>query len=272
MIYNEDAYYTGYYRNVREIGAIPALVFDTICGLLRDNESGVIANSTLCDLLGITEQGLRKIITKLIDEDYIIKSSAIGRGNKTVYMLTEKGKQSCPFMREKRETRFLKKGNDVSLKGKQSFSLNKELNKELKEREETPTPKKEVMENFNLFCELYPVDPEWAHEKEACERVWWAMDREWKEKIIEQLKNNQRWRLRDHDNPYWYLKDYAGQDAQVNLPFVKNGSAQISRWIKDGKPVCVMMYQEGDWSGCIYCLESDRGIMEKAGAKYLRNM
>ena len=44
MIYNEDAYYTGYYRNVRALGAIPALVFDTICGLIRDNGIGEIAN------------------------------------------------------------------------------------------------------------------------------------------------------------------------------------------------------------------------------------
>ena len=277
MIYNEDAYYTGYARNVREFGggskgSYIALVFDTIAGLIRETGTGEVANSTILDMYGGSAPTLRDAISVLISKGYLDRKSGDGRGNKSVYIITKKGKENCPFMQEKGEKIFPKRGKNFSIKGKESFTLNKELNKELKEREETPTPANLVMEDFLLFCELYPVDPVWSHEKDACERVWSVMENTLREKLLDQLKNGKRWRVRENDNPYWYLKDYTGQDAKVELPFVWNGDKQITRWIQQGEKVIVMLYQEGDKKGCIYCLEKDRGVMEVAGAKYLRNM
>ena len=108
MIRNEDTYYIGYHRNVREMGALPAVTFDTICGLLREDGIGEISNNTLCELLGVTVQGLRKIINKLIEAGYIEIVRGIGRGNNSTYMLTQKGKQSCRLFANKRETMFQK--------------------------------------------------------------------------------------------------------------------------------------------------------------------
>lgn len=284
MIYNEDTYYMGYHKNVRAIGAVPALVFDTICGLLRDpeNETGEIANSTLCDLLGITPQGLRKIISKLIDDGFIMKSTAAGRGNKTLYALTEKGKQCCPFMSEKRETRFPKKGNVVSQKGKRGFPINTELNKELK-KGETPTPIIVEKEKFNgmesmfeEFWKLYPGDPDWSYDKNHCEDVWDRMDPEYQQKLLVQLRSGLRWRDKPNDKPYYYLLDYRGQDVQVELPIMRQGTVKFTQWIadaeKDGEQVCLLWETVGDKRNLVYCLERDRKLCEASGLQFLRNM
>lgn len=134
MIYNEETYYIGYHKNVRELGALPAVAFDTIAGLLRPNGGiGDIANSTLCDLLGISDKGLRNIISKLIEHGYLDKVQGNGRTNKTTYVLTKKGEQSSVFLAEKGGTNYKKRGNKVPLKGEQSTAINTELNKEYKE-------------------------------------------------------------------------------------------------------------------------------------------
>ena len=133
MIYNEDAYYTGYYRTVRELGAVPALVFNTIAGLLRSTDGiGEINNETLCDFVGITVQYLRPILKRLIADGYIEKQNGVGRGNKSIYYLTEKGKQNTPFYEQKRETNRIIKGKQiVSKRETKPTPLNTELNKEL---------------------------------------------------------------------------------------------------------------------------------------------
>ena len=114
MIKNEDTYYIGYHKNVRELGALPAVAFDTIAGLLRPNGGiGDIANSTLCDLLGISDKGLRKIIAKLIECGYLDRVQGNGRTNKTTYALTKKGEQSSVFLVEKGGTKFPKRGNKI---------------------------------------------------------------------------------------------------------------------------------------------------------------
>ena len=99
MIRNEDAYYTGYYRNVRTLGAIPALVFDTICGMLRDRDGiGSISDDTLMEMLGLkSKPNFRKIIADLIKAGYIEKESGKGRGNISIYYITEKGSQNHPY-------------------------------------------------------------------------------------------------------------------------------------------------------------------------------
>lgn len=136
MIYNEDAYYTGYARNVRTFGggskgAYAALVFDTIAGLIRDNGIGEIANSTLLDMLGGTKPTLLAAIDLIISVGYLEKKCGDGRGNKSIYYITEKGKENCPFMSEKGSKNFTKRVKNFNGKGKEILPINKELNKEL---------------------------------------------------------------------------------------------------------------------------------------------
>jgi predicted transcriptional regulator len=289
MIQNENTYYIGFHRNVREMGAIPALVFDTICGLLRDpeNETGYISNSTLCNLLDITAQGLRKIISRLIADGYLEKNTAIGRGNKTTYILTEKGKQSCPFYEQikgkrgfqKRETWFPKKGNVVS-------PLNTELNKELKESDgdmreaqshtlSNTTPKDfDIMKDFNEFWELYPEAKEFPAERKNCERVWFGMCEEWKQKLLNQLRNGLRWRKKEHDNPYWYLQNYNGEEVEGELPYMEQGTAKFGKWIAEAErknvPVDLVKIKIGDNQKFVYCLHEDLETMIAAGAEFVR--
>ena len=286
MIYNEDAYYTGYYRNVRAIKAVPALVFDTIVGLLRDpnNKTGEIANKTLQDMLGVSKQTVLDAINKIIEIGWIVRTNGDGRGNKSVYVLTEKGLKNVPFIEKKGSNNWTERVKKIDYKGQEIRPINKELNKELKEsggivREtndptlSNTTPQNfENMEDFNLFCKLYPIDPDWSWRKDECANVWRYMNPEWRAKLIEQLQNGKRWRVRKDDDPFWYLKNYEGKDVQIDLPFIWNGDSKITKWLKAGEKVIVMLYQEGDKKGCIYCLEKDRGVMEVAGAKYLRNM
>ena len=153
MIYNEDAYYKGYYRNVRALKAVPALVFDTICGLLGDNTSGEIANGTLRDLLGVSKQCILDAIDKIQVAGYIEYKNGKGCGNKSMFTITEKGLKNIPFIDKKRSKKETEKVQNLDEKGTEIRPINKELNKELKEREETPTPAQVVMEDFLLFCE-----------------------------------------------------------------------------------------------------------------------
>ena len=131
MIYNEDTYYVGYHRNVRAMGAIPALVFDTICGLLRENGIGEISNSTLCELLECSKPTLLNAIDKLIKSGYMEKRNGDGRGNKSIYYITEKGKENCPFMSKKGANFLTERVKKFNEKGKEILPINKVLNKEI---------------------------------------------------------------------------------------------------------------------------------------------
>ena len=282
MIKNEDTYYIGYHKNVRELGALPAVAFDTIAGLLRPNGGiGDIANSTLCDLLGISDKGLRKIIAKLIECGYLDRVQGNGRTNKTTYALTKKGEQSSVFLVEKGGTKFPKRGNKVPKKGEQNSPINTELNKELKEsggdtrdardpHALSTTPQNfENMEDFNLFWELYPGDPQWTAEKENCERVWFGMRQEWRDRLIQQLRNGQRWRVRENDNPLWYLRNYNGEVVKGELPYLRQGTAQFTKWrddnVQNGIRMCLIRFEDH----VAYCLASDLPVMIDAGAKLL---
>lgn len=287
MIRNEYAYYTGYYRNVRALGAIPALVFDTIAGLLRETGTGEIANNVLLDMLGCSKPTLRDAINKIVAAGYIDRTNGDGRGNKTVYVVTEKGKENCPFIAKKGERIFPKRGKNLSEKGKEICPINKELNKELKEsgddmREaqshtlsDTTPQNFENMEDFNEFWNLYPEAKNFESERENCERVWFGMRSDWKNKLLEQLRAGKRWRVRANDNPIWYLRNYNGEDVQTELPFMLQGTASFGHWIdkarKDGTKVVLMFYQIGDDRRLVYVLESDRAKMEAAGAEYVRD-
>lgn len=291
MIYNEDAYYTGYYRNVRALGAIPALVFDTIAGLVREDGIGEIANSTLMEILGCTRPTLSSAIDKLISAGMVEKIQGDGRGNKCSYYITEKGKETCPFMSKKGEKNFTKKGKKFYGKGKETCPLNKELNKELKEsgdvaraahehtlsntttfleEENFKSQKQITMSEFDEFWKLYPGDPDWSHEKEHCENFWRYMSDEWRAKLIKQLRAGLRWRVRENDNPIWYLRNYKGEDVKGEMPCVRQGTVTFEKWLTDAErtntPVAIIRYEEK----IAYCYESDLQTMLDAGATFIR--
>lgn len=274
MIYNEDTYYVGYHRNVRELGALPAVTFDTICGLLREDGIGEISNSTLCDLLGVTRQGLNKIINKLIEAGYVEILRGHGRGNTSTYMLTQKGKQSCRFFTDKTATKFTQNRNKVYVKPQQSCTINKELNTELKEGV-PPTPY--VMEkDFLEFWDLYGASPEFDYDKQHCSDVWDRIDPEWRQKLLQQVRMGLRWRNKPNDKPYYYLLDYRGQDVQVELPIMRQGTTKCAKWLQEaqekGDKICLMFEGEGDQQHVVYCLAKDRKICEAAGLRFCRDM
>ena len=132
MIKNEDAYYQGYYRNVRALGTIPALVFDTICGLIREKGIGEIANSTLLEMLGIkSKHTLNDAIDKIIEVGYIEKQAGDGRGNKCIYYITEKGLKNAPFINKKGGRICTERGQNLHGKGAENAPINTVLNEEL---------------------------------------------------------------------------------------------------------------------------------------------
>lgn len=287
MIHNEDAYYTGYYRNVRALGAIPALVFDTIAGLLRASDGiGLISNSTLCDLLGCTKPTLLNAIDKLIRAGYIEKENGDGRGNKSIYYIMEKGKENIPFMAEKGSKNLTERVKKFNEKGKEILpnkkSINKELNKEsggvTHDAQHAPlsttTPKNfENMDDFNDWWESdFGKTHDWDWRKPECERAWHAMQQNWRDNLVQMAKRGERWRKKDGDDPFWYIQNYAGQSAQRELPYMRQGTLKFSRWLDEqeraGRKIAIMRYE----GSLAYCLTSDVELMESAGAQFLSVM
>ena len=134
------------------------------------------------------------------------------------------------------------------------------------------------MKGFDEFWNLYPEAKQYENEKENCERVWFGMRSDWKDKLIEQLREGKRWRPAtgtNRDNPIWYLRNYNGENIPTELPFMLQGSATFGHWIdkarNDGKKIVLMFYQVGDDRRLVYVLESDRAKMEAAGATYVRD-
>ena len=290
MIYNEEAYYTGYYRNVRALGAVPALVFDTIVGLLRTNVSGEIATSTIQELLGVKDKRtISNAINDLIAAGWIERTEGNGRGKKSIYTITEKGAKNVPFNTEKGYKKCTERVQKMHEKGAKIPPLNKELNKELKESgndtRETCTPPLsnttpqnfENMENFNLWFELFTGGSEWQHEKENCERVWFSMTQQWRDNLVQMAQNGLRWRKRENDNPYWYLKNYNGEVAQVELPYFRQGTKKFEDWYNNNRltrtKMALMRYREpgdrDDAPTLAYCLATDMQTMMDAGAEFV---
>ena len=250
MIYNEDTYYIGYHRNVRELGAVPALVFDTICGLLNDasNINGSVSNTTLCELLAVTPQYLRTVISKLIKVGYIEKVAGNGRGNSTTYILTEKGKQNAPLYTEKR-------GNKTHYKGETKRTpLNKELNKEKNNLF--------IMVDFEKFWSLFSVDADHENERERCERLWYVTPDETKQSILRDLEDSNY--HRNTQSPFVFLKYY-----KEPLRFVRQGTKAFEHWREDnlaqGKRMCLLLFD----GRAAYCLEEDMQKMIEAGAQLI---
>ena len=283
MIKNEETYCVVWHKLVRELGACEAVIYGTIASLLRKTDGiGEVSNQTLMDMCGLNNKmSLKRYMDKLIAAGYIEKRAGDGRGNISIYYVTEKGNNLLPFNEKKgnkndteRVTKMNEKGNNLLPINK---GINKELNKEsdgvMREAHTTPlsttTTNFENMEDFNLFWDLYPGDPEWSWRKEECERVWYAMQTSWRDNLVQMLQNGIRWRKRENDDPYWYLKNYNGQVVHAELPFVTQGTAKFIRWIDDakrnGREVVMVRYE----NILRHCLKTDLQTMIAAGAEYV---
>ena len=296
MIKNEDTYCIVYHKIVRELGAWEAVVYSTIATLLRKTDGiGEVSNQTLMDMLGKDRKSLSRWIDSLIQSGYIEKREGRGRGNISIYYITQKGENLSAFITEKRGQNDPKKGTKNTIKGDKMTPINKGEIKEKKESggdsreyaQATPlsdtTPQIEkVMNDFLEFWNLYPEASKFEYEKENCDRVWSAMPTEWRAKILQQLRGGQRWRKAtgtDRDNPIWYLRNYSGQDAEADqseLPFVRQGTAAFAKWIEkqqsSGEKIIIMRYpDEHGEMRLAYCLEKDEQTMLNAGAEFVRN-
>ena len=140
----------------------------------------------------------------------------------------------------------------------------------------TTTQNLENMEDFNLFWDLYPGDPEWSHERENCERVWYGMQQNWRDNLVQQLQQGKRWRPIDKEhpernNPIWYLRNYQGEMVPVELPYYRQGTAAFGKWHdanrSSGTPMSLFRYE----GALAYCLTSDSEKMKAAGAEWIRD-
>ena len=257
MIYNEDTYCIVYHRNVRELGAIPALVLNTIAGMVAHSD-GQISNESLAELLGISERHLIPQIKLLMASGYIDKVAGNGRGKRTTYVLTEKGEQNVPLFAPKRV-------NKLSKKGEQNVPLNnKEINKVIttrirvaKEEENKEFLKGLDMEQFNRFWNAFRADAEHEHERERCERAWYYKSDDEKESILRAMEDGsaKKWT----QSPFVWLQNF-----KAPLPFVRQGEA-CKRWLKEhaDERKCVILFD----GSSAFCLASDLDKMIEAGAK-----
>ena len=199
-----------------------------------------------------------------------------------------------PFEEEKRGQIDTEKGANMTEKGGEMPPLNKGENKEINKESggdmhasaqshtlSNTTPQNfENMEDFNLWFELFTGGSEWQHEKENCERVWYGMTQQWRDNLVQMAQNGLRWRKRENDNPYWYLKNYNGEVAQVELPYFRQGTKEFENWynrnLVSGTKMVLMRYREpgdrDDAPTLAYCLATDKQIMLDAGAGYLRDI
>lgn len=199
-----------------------------------------------------------------------------------------------PISEKKGNKNDTEKVTKMSEKGNNMLPLNKGINKEINKESgddmhaseqshtlSNTTPQNfENMEDFNLWFELFTGGSEWQHEKENCERVWFGMTQQWRDNLVQMAQNGLRWRKRENDNPYWYLKNYNGEVAQVELPYLRQGTGKFENWycrnLAYGKKMVLMRYREqgdrDDAPTLAYCLETDKQIMLDAGAEYLRDI
>ena len=211
-----------------------------------------------------------------------------------------KGDKMTTFSEEKGGQNDPKRGTNLPIKGDKMTPINKGENKEINkesggdnahdareiptlsttttffEKEEINNQNKNTMDDFKAFWELYPGDPEWSHEKEACERAWYATQTSWRDKLTQQLKQGLRWRPIDktnpeRNNPLWYIKNYSGEDAQGDLPFMRQGTVKFGNWAErnrtNGIRMCITRYD----GALAYCLYSDLQTMLSAGAELIND-
>lgn len=295
MIKNEDTYCIVQHKIVRELGAWEAVVYGTIANLLRKTDGyGNVSNDTLINLIGRDKKSIYRWIDRLVDAGYLDKVGGKGRGNISIYYITKKGGNMTPFKEEKRGQIDTEKGANMTEKGGEMPPINKGENKEINKESgddmhasaqshtlSNTTPQNfKNMEDFNLWFELFTGGSEWQHEKENCERVWFGMTQQWRDNLVQMAQNGLRWRKRENDNPYWYLKNYNGEVAQVELPYLRQGTKEFENWynrnLTSGTKMVLMRYREqgdrDDAPTLAYCLATDKQIMLDAGAEYLRDI
>ena len=72
------------------------------------------------------------------------------------------------------------------------------------------------MDKFELFWDLFPIEPEFANRRSACWRIWQQRPEPTKDAIIAFLQNGRKPRTR---NPYFFIvefKDRASHGQPVN--------------------------------------------------------
>lgn len=296
MLKNEETYCVVYHKIVRELGAWEAVVYSTIANLLRKTDGiGEVSNQTLMEMLGKDKKSIYRWIATLIEAGYIEKRAGDGRGNISIYYITKKGGNLTPF-KEKKGWQFdtervakstIKGGNLPPINKGENKEKNKESGGDTRDTRDphalsdtTPqifeekvfNPKNEnTMKDFEEFWELFPGHENWSGEKESSERVWFATPQEWRDKLIQQLRSGQRWRVRENDNPYWYLKNYNGETVQVELPYLRQGTVKFQRWHQEntikGNRMCLLRFEDR----VAYCLHSDLQTMLNAGAQLIND-
>lgn len=295
MIKNEYTYCIVQHKIVRELGAWEAVLYGTIANLLRNTDGiGEVSNQTIMDMCGIKRASFFRYISTLIESGYIEKRSGDGRGNISIYYITKKGLNLIPFSSKKGSQNETGRVSKMNEKGLNLIPINKGINKEINKESgddmhasaqshtlSNTTPQNfENMEDFNLWFELFTGGSEWQHEKENCERVWFGMTQQWRDNLVQMEQNGLRWRKRENDNPYWYLKNYNGEVAQVKLPYLRQGTKEFENWynrnLASGTKMVLMRYREqgdrDDAPTLAYCLETDKQIMLDSGAEYLRDI
>lgn len=297
MIKNEETYCVVPHKIVREIGAYEAIVFGTIYTLLRKtNGVGEVKNETLMELCGITNKmSLSRYIRKLIESGYVEKREGKGRGNISIYYVTEKGNNLLPIKTKKGNKNDIEKVTKMSEKGNNLlplYTINEDINKEINKEEDgnmreaqfpsttttffNNSEKENLMEHFEEFWSMYPYAKEFATEKENCERVWYSMPKEWKDRLLAQLKQGKLWRnKKEPDNPYWYLKDYNGAVVNFDLPIIRQGTQEFINWLnkaeRNNENVCLFLDKPGtNQQEVVYCLEKDKKECEDGGLVFLR--
>ena len=289
VIKNEDTYCKVQHKIVRELGAWEAVVYGTIADILRKKDGyGNVSNDTLISLIGRDKKSIYRWIDRLVNAGYLEKVSGDGRGNISIYYVTKKGGEMPPFKEEKGGQIDTKRVANMTEKGGEMPPINTGINKEIKESDgvlrETQSPtlsnttpqifknmENFIKEDFECFWMLYPGDPNWQMEKENCERVWFAMSQEWRDRLIQQLRDGKRWRVRENDNPYWYLRNYNGEVVKSELPYMRQGTTAFEKWCNSNKAagvrMCLLHFEEH----VAYCLYSDLQIMVDAGANVLND-
>lgn len=294
MLKNEETYCIVMHKIVRELGAWEAVVYATIANILRKTDGiGEVSNQTLIELCGVNKKSLSRYIATLIESGYVEKKAGDGRGNISIYYVTKKGDNLTPFNTKKGGQNDPKRGTNLPLKGDKMTPINKGENKEKKESggdtrvpvdvpasfptlsDTTPLNFENmedfIKEDFEAFWMMYPYNSQWTAEKENCKRVWYAMQKEWRDRLIWQLSNGKRWRVRENDNPYWYLKNYNGEVVKAELPFMRQGTVKFENWcrknIVENKRMCLLRYDDN----VAWCLYSDLQTMVDAGATIIND-
>lgn len=216
MIFKEDTYCTVPHKIVREIGAFEAIVFATIAGLLRKSDGiGEVSNQTLMEMCGINNKmSLFRYIGKIIQAGYIEKRSGDGRGNISIYYITEKGNNLLPFNNKKGNKNDIKRVTILNEKGNNLLPIYKDNNKDNNKGGEyaryahmspSPTPIKIEDNLFLYFWSIYPYANSYPHEQEECYKYWQQKSEIEKDSIIAGIEQK---KFKSLKNPIFFLREF----------------------------------------------------------------